>query len=1120
MSLLETTTTGGRAEHKEPERAAIAMPLTPSSSSSSSSTSSTSSSSSSCSSSSSFSWHDSNADQTEVVTAAGATRPPQLRILLLAASPPSHNEAFVAQFKDVLLTALNDYLFDIDYHASPATPSPVVLYFNLRCQLKDVQYELLRAKPHVVHVYAHMDDKTNSGVLLMDESQERGTALASKLLSDIVEVHNWDEAIKSVLLTGCKSEEMAHKLCNMARAPPDNVPTPLVGHVLYTTAKVHYKVCQVWSAAWYASVFQGHSVGRAATIAKGQVKLDSETSAEPPGVIQQKGDEELVLLPLGAGADGVAGHRPQRHRPDYFNVPRRDLAHIKRPRVWRRLRQALQELGRRRFVVLTGMGGVGKSQLALHYVVNPPLGSDRYRFVAWFAAEDPTQLPTQYRDFAEQFMPAGTDLTGKSDKAVVAVVTRWLARKEHWLLVYDNATTFKAIVDYLPQQADDSITQHVLVTSRHLGWPIDTCNAVDIGVMLPAECLTLLTKFAGVHKEDHTQDADLIELLTLLGRLPLAMSQAAAYIAKQAVRVRAYVEAYERLLTHEEKDGASLPDGDPHTIVARTWDITLAALHTEMPDRPLGRIMLTVCTYLAPDAIPRALLETWCQLAYPDLPQDVDVCSMVLGLLRDYSLVHYTDEAKQFLAVHRVLSAVVRRQHEAVDSRWPRDVWYPLSGPQWTEMVARALNIEYSREWQLELQRDGYRKRLRVHLQHTANRHEMLNTRECEPSCLRTFARLWYNTGKLQLHLGSVLQAKRVLQLALAMERELYGDEHVEVAITLHALADVHGTMGDYVEQRQLLEQSLAIKRRHYGGDQHVEVAAALHALAGVHDTMGDYVEQRRMLDRAISITRCHYGSDEHIKVAATLYELAGVHGSMGEYAEQRQLLEQVLAIERRHFGGDEHVSVAATLHELAGVHGTMGEYAEQRRLLEQALAIKRRHYGSDEHIKVAATLYELAGVHGTTGDHVEQRRLLEQVLAIERRHYGDEHVEVAAALHSLAGAHGKMGGHVEQRRLLEQVLAIYRRHYGSDEHVEVAVTLRELAGVHGTMDDHVEQRRLLEQVLAIYRRHYGGDENINVAATLHALAGVHGTMGEYAEQRRLREQALAIARRHYGDAE
>ena len=481
-----------------------------------------------------------------------------LRILLLAASPTDKSPIFVYEFKNVIHRAITDHLFDVDFRQSSGVPSPVQLHANLRCQVADVQAELMRCRPHVVHFYAHMTANVD-GILLMDErtlaeGQRQSDLLEAELLGQIMALH--DQHICCVLLTGCSSQAMGEKLLNEANVP----------HVVYTTAPLHYVACQVWSGAWYAAVLSGHSVLQAAAVA--QMQLSSDPAAREFGahVIECKGHDHLVLLPDQPHVTLASPSLLVR-----FSIPRRDIEYVKRPRLWRQLRKALLDLGRRHFVVLTGLGGVGKSQLALEYISEPPAGNDRYRLMAWFAAEDGGQLLNAYLAFAEQYMgEAGKELSGQSSAAVISAVRKWLEAQQYWLLVYDNAQSWAAIVDFLPH-THDSRTRHILVTSRHQHWPL-TSHKLEVDEMELWESVELVKSCAGLTEGDHSQNVDICTLADRLGRLPLALSQAAAYIARQAVSVRTYLDAYERLLM--QKETASLSGGDPHAIVAVTWDVT------------------------------------------------------------------------------------------------------------------------------------------------------------------------------------------------------------------------------------------------------------------------------------------------------------------------------------------------------------------------------------------------------------------------------------------------------------------------------------------------------------------------------------------------------------------
>ena len=1031
---------------------------------------------------------------------------PQLRILLLAASPPDNDKVFVDEFKDVIQTAVTNHLFDVDYKSSSSSSSssdpqpPIVLHANLRCQVADVQPELLRFRPHIVHFYAHMNVEE---VVLMSEGtleaeQQRSDALHKELLTQIITTHIAD--VRCVLLTGCSSQAMGRRLIAEASVPS----------VVLTTTEVHYVACQVYCAEWYAAVFAGHCVGQAAGHAQNQLEADSRTRHLGGGIIQQAGDEDLVLLPA------LHPTGPARARiPDKFHIPRRDIEYIKRPRVWRELRKGLLELGRRRFVVLTGLGGVGKSQLALEYITDTLSGNDRYRFIAWFAAENPSQLVGAYLDLAEQFMgPAGAELKGKSEDVVVSAVKTWLERQQFWLLVYDNATSWDAIVKYLPQTTQ-SRTQHIIVTSRHQDWPTQ-CSKVEVGEMELSECVELVKAVGDIKEHDRSQNVDIYVLADRLGRLPLALSQAAAYIARQAVRVRTYIDAYERLLVQQST--SSLPTGDPHEIVAITWDVTMSVLRTEMEKRtpplpPLGHILLTVCAYLAPDAIPRSLLQRWLDLAYPDLPAGVDMCSVLLGLLRDYSLIQYVDLEKQAIKMHRVLRTVVKHQHESVElEHQPRDVWYPLPGLPWLTNVVRAMNAEYGREWDRIVEKEMYHHQLFPHLELLASCAPTTHALVGEVDVGDSYGQLLHNVGHMFVYqLGQYEKGQKHLLKAMFIFEERYSPNIDKLAMTLIHLGDAYTMLGEYRKAKELLERALIITEATYGPHHNI-VAATLHGLSNVSVSLGAYGKAKKLLERALVIAEATYGL-HHVKVATTLTSLGNAYASLGDYGKAKELLERALVIKEATYGL-HHAQVATTLVNLGDAYRSLGDHGKAKELLERVLPINEATYGL-HHAKVATSLTSLGNAYASLGDYGKAKELLERALVINEATYGLHHAQVAATLHGLGCAYGSLGDYGMAKELLERALVIDEATYGL-HHVEVAATLTGLGCASASLGDHRKAKELLERALVINEATYG-PHHAQVAATLHNLGCASERLTDYRKAKELLERALVIDEATYG---
>ena len=169
---------------------------------------------------------------------------------------------------------------------------------------------------------------------------------------------------------------------------------------------------------------------------------------------------------------------------------------------------------RRRRVALTGTAGVGKTQLALEYAYRH---AHEFDLVWWLRAEEPTTLQEDYAALAE---PLELPEAQESELAVVAyAVRRELSRREHWLLVFDNATGAEGgSAPAAGRQRPDS--DHLAHTRAG-----PSLLSVDLPTLTRAASVTLLLARTG---QDDREAAD--ALAAELGDLPLALEQAAAYM--------------------------------------------------------------------------------------------------------------------------------------------------------------------------------------------------------------------------------------------------------------------------------------------------------------------------------------------------------------------------------------------------------------------------------------------------------------------------------------------------------------------------------------------------------------------------------------------------------------
>ncbi len=330
---------------------------------------------------------------------------------------------------------------------------------------------------------------------------------------------------------------------------------------------------------------------------------------EPPGLLASRVYVDLVgadegtarrLLPAGAGhadPDRAAapsspggGARFPGAGPEVSDVPRRDRRFTGRDADLARLHAdllAAAAAGDLPIQAVHGLGGVGKTTLALEYA---------HRFAGdhdttwWLDADRPTTVTAGLARLAARL---GVTEGGDQPEMVQALFDL-LRHRDRWLLVYDDAESPGPLADLLPTGGGG----HVLVTSRWTAWG-RYATALPLSTLPRAASLDFLRRRTG-----HTDQEALDVLADLVGDLPLALEEAAAYLEETRDDLRRYTD----LLRTRGRDllgltaPAAVEVGD-HRRVATVWSISLDRIHRHAP---AAEALLDLCAFLAPD-VPRDL---------------------------------------------------------------------------------------------------------------------------------------------------------------------------------------------------------------------------------------------------------------------------------------------------------------------------------------------------------------------------------------------------------------------------------------------------------------------------------------------------------------------------------
>lgn len=339
--------------------------------------------------------------------------------------------------------------------------------------------------------------------------------------------------------------------------------------------------------------------------------------------------------------------------------------------------------------------------------------------------------------------------------------------------------------------------------------------------------------------------------------------------------------------------------------------------------------------------------------------------------------------------------------------------------------------------------------------------------------------------------------------------RQVFGEEHSQVA----------GALGDYAfglqhagrldEAEQVLRESIAMKRRTAAEPQ--SVAIGLNNLGTLLFDRGDIVGAEPLFREALEIWRAELGND-HRYVTRALNNIAAVLKNRGNLDAAEPLYQEALAIRRRTLS-ENHPDIATSLANLANLMDRRGAHHEAENLHREALRIRRTALG-DGHFDVSNSLGNLAHTLEELDRSGEAEAMYREMLALRRRTLPEGHVEIALALHQLGGLLSRSESGAEAEALLREAVEIRTSALG-ERHPDLAASLLLLARVRRDDGDLSETRSLLAEACRVYdaarqRAGYGIERATFQTSPWPEMAAVHLAMGETEDAWRALEKSLA----------
>ncbi len=755
---------------------------------------------------------------------------------------------------------------------------------------------------------------------------------------------------------------------------------------------------------------------------------------------------------------------------------------------------------------IAGSGGIGKSTLA-NFFARQQFREKKYAWVLWLngGLDDKNaenNLQAQLAWLGSEF---GFDSKQIKIRDLSRLIYKKLFEKGKGLIVFDDMPNASLAAAYSPE-AFDLPKMDILITTRngrHFGKGVKK---------IILDVFTLKDAKQYIHRmlEIPVSEGDAELLAVTLGRYPLAITQAIAYINDNKCSVQTFCERYKQnLKARKAYLSEPVPGADPYEQERRlkegqykTTMIAVVQLSLDQikANSELGeaieqlRNLLIGVALLAPEsAIPKSLLCQW----VPNDPDEVEI-NQYLSVLRQFSLLEESDGAQSY-RIHQVIQDVLM----IIEDKKPAEI------EQILHQVCRYVHACYYSRGKL-LADEMRRQALFPHLQELKKKIEVCNSKD-EVDTKKVLLNIMIKIGSIYRQQGQDALSEKLLNEAERFYQACGFNDLKPLIDIFSTLGAVYGNLRNPREQERVLLRALDLVREEYGAE-HRNMFGDLNNLADAYLHLGRYQEASSVIERAekiyagtTDIEECFY--------AQTLATKASICSHLGDPKRGLEYRKMAIEILVRTLE-PEHLYLAGCYADLGGDFGEIGDDHACVEYLEKAISIRERHFGADHPATLEIKLL-LCEWQRVEGDAKEAYQMLMKILVVQQGEYDESHHMVAKTKYKIAKALMSMGSYKEAYAYLQSALAVLTAFYG-DSHVnlnEIEITKCHLLCDLG---EEKEALRLIDQVIQKCSAYYGAN-NHHLERAYSAKAEILLDLGETKDAKKFIKKALKMQSAFFG---
>ncbi|KAJ5967735.1 Tetratricopeptide-like helical [Penicillium viridicatum] len=819
------------------------------------------------------------------------------------------------------------------------------------------------------------------------------------------------------------------------------------------------------------------------------------------------GSNSGVQIGVNTGQINMALERPETPTKPLSTVPfAQDQEFVSRDALIRQIREKSLVPGSR--IALVGLGGVGKSQLAIEYS-HQIRSQSPGTWVFWVHGSNESRFEQSFREIADH-----VKIPGRQDPQVniFKLVENWLRDEKigKWVCILDNIdddqllamrslanASNKPLLEYVPRSQNGS----VIITSRSREVAlklVDHKGLVEVNPMERSEALELFQRKLGESQESESQESE--ELVDVLEFMPLAIVQAASYIRNRAPRysVSQYLTDFQKsdreatkLLRKEA--GHVYRDWEAKNSILVTWQISFDYIRQT---KPSAADLLSLMSFFDRQGIPESLVRHRPKANYssrstsellsdssdgetsesdivpedysdeeasesdagPDDSSDRETSESDTGpdfedditTLRDYSFISISENGT--FTMHRLVQLTTH-------------VWLKSDGQidQWKDKFISTLYDEFPTTGEYENW-----ERCRLLFPHVKS---AMSQRPTSPDAQHQWATLLYRCAWYASTSGNIEDTREMALKSREQRIVLLGDEHEEVIGSIAMLARAFWLEGRWKEAEELQVQVMETYKAKIGED-HPDTLTSIGNLASTFWNQGRWKEAEVLEVQVMERRKANLGED-HPYTLTSIGNLAFTFSNQGRWKEAEPL--QVQVMERRKAKlGEDHPDTLTSIGNLASTFWNQGRWKEAEVLEVQVMERRKAKLGED-HPDTLTSIADLASTFSNQGRWKEAEPLQVQVMERRKAKLGEDHPDTLTSIADLASTFSNQGRWKEAEPLQVQVMERRKAKLGED-HPDTLTSIADLASMFSNQGRWKEAEPLQVQVMETYKAKLGED--------------------------------------------